>query len=507
MSIRPLLTGWDSQPQEAVGIDLGNPLTHGLVRLIPAPQLPEVVEGNFATTDTTVNALTSTGRSRSYASGTYAEWAMNRSQITNAVTIFSLLDIVVSGSPNNFLVGDVQAGGLGYNYGLYSNSTFFSFFLKTGGAGTGVNGTSLSNVDRRGVCLAGTYDGADQRIFVNGVQEGSTAKTGNVDAGAFSLVLNRWNGDSAHTGRHYLTGVWNRALSAQELQSLTANPWQLFAPIPIPANTYTPPPAPTGKRYRQIVSGWDSQPQGAVEVDWLNPLSLGLMAYASPFSQGTRMIKAVPLPPTGITKYGLGAESSFGGDLDSRTMSMVMGLSMPADTANYIGAMVQYWTSSSVNFSFGIQFDHPSNQIKLICRRNFSGYTASNVGYTLSVWPYQEHIMVTVDDWTTAKLYKNASATPVGSTAPGGTGYVDSSQKMFTVGGPLLNCAYAFLYNRVLTNAEDKSLRDNPWQLFAPLTTNVPIYTPPAGIPLLSSPTLSSITTTTARPQVSITFP
>jgi hypothetical protein len=66
--------------------------------------------------------------------------------------------------------------------------------------------------------------------------------------------------------------------------------------------------------------------------------------------------------------------------------------------------------------------------------------------------------------------------------------------------------AFAYVWNRALSNVELDSIRENPWQLFAPRSIWVPTYTPPPGVPILSSPTLSSITTTTARPQVSITF-
>jgi hydrogenase maturation factor HypE len=68
--------------------------------------------------------------------------------------------------------------------------------------------------------LAATYDGANLRIFVNGVQVGALAQTGNMLVSARTLRI----GGNSVWGE-YFNGViddvrvYNRALSAAEIQT------------------------------------------------------------------------------------------------------------------------------------------------------------------------------------------------------------------------------------------------------------------------------------------------
>ena len=68
--------------------------------------------------------------------------------------------------------------------------------------------------------VAGTYDGTTLRLYVNGVQVGSQAKTGSMPVSANPLQI---GGDSIYG--QYFPGsidevrVYNRALSATEIQS------------------------------------------------------------------------------------------------------------------------------------------------------------------------------------------------------------------------------------------------------------------------------------------------
>ena len=72
--------------------------------------------------------------------------------------------------------------------------------------------------------LAATYDGSDLRIYVNGVEEASTAKTGNLKTPNRDLYVGVRFDDG--TGVGYMDGsidelrIYNRALTASEVQSL-----------------------------------------------------------------------------------------------------------------------------------------------------------------------------------------------------------------------------------------------------------------------------------------------
>lgn len=86
------------------------------------------------------------------------------------------------------------------------------------------------------VVLAGTYNGATQTAYIGGNVVGTPASvTGSISypnsADRGPAIGNFWNytvQGRSFNGAVYLTCVWNRALSATEIKSLSDNPWQLF---------------------------------------------------------------------------------------------------------------------------------------------------------------------------------------------------------------------------------------------------------------------------------------
>ncbi len=231
---------FNRQPQYLAPIDWSNPITRGLISVIDGRSNRDLLGNAPPTANTASSSYGGNGKAVEYGSGTYETFAFNRSKIVNALTYVTLTDYNPPGTPNSFLFGDVQASGTGYNSGLYSNGSVFSFFVKTSGAGTSINGTTAANFALTNLLHAGSYDGANIRIYINGKLEGTTAKTGNVDTGAFSLNINRWNTASLHGGKFYLGMAWNRSLTADEHASLRANPWQIFQ---APARRKFAPPA------------------------------------------------------------------------------------------------------------------------------------------------------------------------------------------------------------------------------------------------------------------------
>lgn len=217
-----------NRPPGNASINWGNPISRGLVSAILGKQ--DVAYGKPPTTITAIYAHGSQGLTLN-ADGTYAQFTHRRAEFTNKCTYFAFYDNVsTAGGPNSFVFGDVEAGGFGYNAGLYDNGSQFLFYVKnTGGSGVSAVGTTASNVIASGIRHCGTYDGAEIAIWINGRREGTSAQSGNIGTDAFSLNVNRWNGASPHHTYLHVAYVFNRCLTPHEIKALSANPWLLFA--------------------------------------------------------------------------------------------------------------------------------------------------------------------------------------------------------------------------------------------------------------------------------------
>ncbi len=83
----------------------------------------------------------------------------------------------------------------------------------------------------------GTYDGATMRLYRNGVQVASTAKTGNIDASARAVHLGHREGETRYfDGAMTDVRVYNRALSAREVFALydPGTRWGLYREDAVP---------------------------------------------------------------------------------------------------------------------------------------------------------------------------------------------------------------------------------------------------------------------------------
>lgn len=84
--------------------------------------------------------------------------------------------------------------------------------------------------------VAGTYDGVTMRLYLNGVQVNSAAKTGiSGDFGNNVGIGAQGDGDVPMNGRVGDVRIYDRALSAAEVWQLYApqTRWQLYAPLPL----------------------------------------------------------------------------------------------------------------------------------------------------------------------------------------------------------------------------------------------------------------------------------
>jgi len=137
-------------------------------------------------------------------------------------------DVIYKGNDNYYLEADSTSGKPAIG------GTFASPLLGTGAltANTWVH-------------LAGTYDGATLRLYLNGVQVNSRAETGPIATSTNPLHI---GGDSIYgqyfQGRIDEVRIYNRALSAPEIQRDINTPITPVTPNATPTPTPKPNEAP-----------------------------------------------------------------------------------------------------------------------------------------------------------------------------------------------------------------------------------------------------------------------
>src|SRR5262249_59122641 len=98
--------------------------------------------------------------------------------------------------------------------------------------------------------IAYTYDGASEKLYMNGTLVASKAMTGAIAASNGVLHI---GGDVAFTGEHFNglideVRVYNRSLTQAQIQSdmsTSVGGGAVPPPTPTPTPTPTPPPSPT----------------------------------------------------------------------------------------------------------------------------------------------------------------------------------------------------------------------------------------------------------------------
>ena len=222
-----------SQPQYACGVDWANPITRGLAFLWSSNNARELITGIAPTTQTGTKRPTANGigytigsqsdvvlfdaKSTPDLSGrdyTIMVWMDRRGNSTDAWrALISARDTV--GAPGYWSVG---------GYGTDFELTLGGTAVKFGNPSTAdAANCSYSVVGRPGYA----------RGFVDGAQIGTEMVTQTLASGSNSVRLSQSRGDSPNElllGDYRMAAIFKRALSAVEIASLHANPWQLFKP-------------------------------------------------------------------------------------------------------------------------------------------------------------------------------------------------------------------------------------------------------------------------------------
>ena len=141
--------------------------------------------------------------------------------ITNQVTFGGFVKFNTFGNYRRFIFKDNGTQGViecFYN----PSANKFDTEIVTSGVRTSIKSTTTPSTNII-YYLVGTYDGSNMKIYINGILENTTTKTGNIDIGpGGGLFLGNTNG-GASPDSYYLNGniynvqIYNRALSAAEV--------------------------------------------------------------------------------------------------------------------------------------------------------------------------------------------------------------------------------------------------------------------------------------------------
>jgi hypothetical protein len=227
-------TPWDSQPQEAVEVDWGNPISSGLVAA-------SIEGGNprDPTVYTNANGFTPgvslPGRVANIlaASTQNFEYSGPNRIVDAPFTIVTLASHSLNGGA---LFTAFESVALYHE--LYITGPGAIILLSDGGANAAASSSAGAAIANEWAVYGGRVDSASSRsVWKNGRLLASNTTT----TGAISAASNRWgtwNGTTERmTGAFALRLAWKRALSDAEMSDISSKPWQLFAPrqIWIPA--------------------------------------------------------------------------------------------------------------------------------------------------------------------------------------------------------------------------------------------------------------------------------
>jgi hypothetical protein len=280
---------------------------------------------------------------------------------------------------------------------------------------------------------------------------------------------------------------------------------------------------------------WTRQPQIAVGVDWANPITKSLAFCTVGFNRRNLVASIFASSSNGkssITANGIGSYSdgsdvavadwsynnlvgSNGNGTGALTLmafanpsalaarGFIFGVSMSGSPYKNIGLFANTDRDFGVASGYLSIYGYNSGSIGIGAHATtgVDGFPHVFVGTTTEINLYQ-NLYIDGKNVTTSSYQRNGNfGTDATSRVCVGNQYPYGSGRAMT-GTVILAAAW----NRLLSETEILYISKNPWQLFAPLS--LPIFAPSAAgsFPVLSNPTMTSLTSTSGYPKVTVTW-
>ncbi|HMN55629.1 MAG TPA: hypothetical protein PKE15_00145 [Ottowia sp.] len=277
--------------------------------------------------------------------------------------------------------------------------------------------------------------------------------------------------------------------------------------------------------FRSILLPWDAQPQEAVEIDWTNPLTRGLIqciigGHAYDLASGQQVLGGSNAGPAALGSPGVYADGISipanacggqplsgvpGGIPPDHAQFTLLALQTLSSTAAYGTDITIGWSGEpAAGFYLGISFSTATFRPAI---------AGTNISHAVSLKDGSPHLLGVSLGGGTGRAWKDGVQVASAACSTPSFGFSQAYTR-FQVGsntavaGYPVPTALVLLYDRTLWAAEHAQLAANPWQIFAPRETQIWV---PSGAPAYTHPTLSnarmgSLTSTGGVPMVDYAF-
>lgn len=515
-----------SQPKTPVSIDWSNPITRGL-EFVYLPGLPSDSSKKIRNLAVFGSGVSSRGSSlTSIANTASSGLRINSGKILGGLSNSTVLGVaetnLPTGTGNGYIENNARliycersnVGNCIYKLGIGNYTGLKAEFTYRNAGGTllqqRLSDTTLN--DGRPKVYFATKNGTTHGTYVSGIGNSGTigsADTTFTDSGIEARIASdKGDVNGNWGGLVHLVAGWSRALSAAEIKSLSANPWQIFQPIvqQIPYDMVrgpmqrresyllgtTPPTLSASMPAAVRKQVWTSQPQTPVGIDWTHPAAPDMGLWLPSLSK-TNLVTNIPCTDIGTgvqrvtTKDGIAYATSgqsamnfFGNGLNTGIVEIPKALTLfvmfeatDAPANGYAGVLAKaqyglYWdnSNSASRAAVYVQMDNsviPTVQLKDVSLNR--SHSVVMVWNGLTIFLFQNGVFC--GETGAVGTLKETSTTPLALL----TGNYSSLFPAFN--GKIL---VAGLKRYAVNPSVAQSLSKNPWQIFAPL--NKPVWVP-----------------------------